>query len=78
MRKRGIYWMMGALLCALLLLAPVASADEAPTGGAPAAEATGAPVVPGLSAFIFFIGAGAVLVVGGVMLARENFKEETA
>jgi hypothetical protein len=71
-------WVFGALLCALLLLGPVAGVGAVEEPPAPLEEEAAEPVVPGASAFIFFIGAGAVLVVGAAMVARDNFKDESA
>lgn len=58
-------------VCLLLVALPVFAQEAAPEA-APAAEA--AETAPaGVSTLVLLMGAGAVLLVGGVMVARDRF-----
>lgn len=60
------------LLCAMLLtVASATFAQEAPNAETPTSS-TEAPA--GLGTLVLLMGLGAVVLVGGVMVARENFK----
>jgi len=62
-----------ALACTLALTAALpALAQAAP---APAAVEQAAPV--GIATLVFLLGAGAVLLVGGIMLARDSFRGDS-
>ncbi|MAS32610.1 MAG: hypothetical protein CL610_01300 [Anaerolineaceae bacterium] len=65
--------LMAGLLASLLLAAPIGlmAQEEEPA----AAEMQSA--APGISTLIFLLGAGAIIVVGGAMMARDNFQSET-
>lgn len=62
-------------LCLFLLMLPLGGI-MAQEGGAEGAAAETASV-PGVGTFVFFIGAGAILLVGVAMIARDRFKEES-
>lgn len=69
------------LLCGLLLLPlAVSAAEESTATEEPAAVETTteeAPEIPGgLNTLVFLLGAGAIIAVGGLMMARDNFNEE--
>jgi len=70
------------LLCGLLLPLAVHAAEESTATEEPAVvEATTeetTEVPAGLNTLMFLIGAGAVIAVGGLMMARDNFKEEAS
>ncbi len=71
------------LLCGLLLL-PLAvhAAEESTATEEPAAVETTTEetteIPGGLNTLMFLIGAGAVIAVGGLMMARDNFNEEAS
>lgn len=56
-----------ALVCGLLLALPALALAQAE-----AAEQPPAPV--GIATLVFLLGTGAVMLVGGVMIARDNFR----
>ncbi len=71
------------LLCGLLLLPlTVYAAQEETTPEAPVAAETTDEEVPegpiGLSSLVFLLGAMAIVTVGGLSIARNNFNEETS
>jgi|GEM_PF-4890742 len=59
-------------LCLLLTALPAFAQEATPEAAPAAAETTEAPPA-GLSTLILLLGAGAVLLVGGVMVARDRF-----
>jgi hypothetical protein len=59
-------------LCLLLNALPAFAQEATPEAAPAAAETTEAPPA-GLSTLILLLGAGAVLLVGGVMVARDRF-----
>ncbi len=65
--RKLTHLLLALALCGLLTAAPLA-AQEAEASAA--AEAT----PPGISTLVLLMGLGAVVVVGGIWLARDNFK----
>lgn len=61
------------LVCALALLLVLPALAQAATNTATAERA--APV--GIATLVFLLGAGAVLLVGGIMLARDSFRGDS-
>lgn len=59
-------------LCLLLTALPAFAQEATPEAAPATAETTEAPPA-GLSTLILLLGAGAVLLVGGVMVARDRF-----
>lgn len=57
------------LAISLFIVVPLTLAQEE-TAEAPAA-------VPGISTLVFLLGIGAIIVVGGAMLARDSFKSDS-
>jgi hypothetical protein len=61
-------------LCLMLLTASLAFAQEtAPASG----ESAASDSAPGITTLVVLLGVGAIIVVGGAMLARDNFREES-
>jgi len=58
------------LVGSLLLAVPLTVAQEE----ASAAEAN--PAAPGIATLVFLLGAGAIIVVGGVSMARDNYRPD--
>lgn len=74
MRKIAKVLLVG-LVCALLLMPAVMTAqEEATTETATSQEASANPI--GVTSLIFLMGAGAIVVVGGAMLARDSYRED--
>lgn len=63
--------LMVALVCALAFTPALPALAQA----APAAAEQATPV--GIATLVFLLGAGAVLLVGGVMLARDSFRGDS-
>ena len=61
-----------AVLVGGLVLAPMAlsAQDEAPLAEQDMSAA------PGISTLVFLLGAGAIIIVGGAMIARDNFESD--
>lgn len=59
---------LALLLGGLLLAVPIALAQES----APAADSAAAP---GISTLVFLLGAGAIIIVGGVSMARDSYSK---
>jgi hypothetical protein len=87
--KRHLTSLLVILICAVLLAAPMAlSAQDNGDNGAPDTAAEVAQSGPeeaatviddlpqGISTLILLLGIGGVLIVGGAMIARDNFKGE--
>jgi hypothetical protein len=74
MHKRpDVKKMLVVILLAAMLLAPMATyAQEDAATETPAAEQTSAP--SGLGTLMLLVGVGALAIVGGAMLARDNIK----
>jgi hypothetical protein len=64
--------MLALVLCSLLTTGAVLAQEEA--SAETTAETSDNPIVPGVGTFVLFIGAGAVLLVGVTMIARNNFQ----
>lgn len=64
--------LMVALVCGLLLALPALALAQAEPA---AAEQPPAPV--GIATLVFLLGAGAVMLVGGAMIARDNFRGDS-
>lgn len=71
MRHPFKHLLLAVLLSGLLLAAPVLAQETA-------AETTeeAAPAVPGISTLVFLLGAGAIIIVGGALIARDNFQSD--
>lgn len=63
--------LLAIILGCLLVSAPLSlAADEAPVAEESAATA------PGVGVFVFLLGVGGIIAVGGMMLARDSFKPD--
>lgn len=63
------------LLIALLLTMPLTGALALAEEGPATSEQPPAPV--GIATLVFLLGAGAVVLVGGAMIARDNFRGDS-
>ncbi len=70
MRLSLKHLLIALLIGSLLLAVPLTVAQEE----APAAETN--PAAPGIATLVFLLGAGAIIVVGGVTLARGSYHPE--
>ena len=64
---------MAVLLSGLLLLETATMMAQEAT---PAAEATAASQPQGIGTLVFLLGIGAIIIVGGAIMARESFKSD--
>jgi len=75
MQKRFKKFLLALVLCSLFVVVPLTMAEEAPEAET-TTEETAAP--PGAATFMFLLGAGAILIVGGAMLGRDNFRGDSS
>lgn len=76
MEKTFRKFLLALVLCSFLIAVPLTLAEEAPGAETQTTEEVASP--PGAATFVFLLGAGAILIVGGAMLARDNFRGDSS